>query len=70
LLELCVVSELVVGDVSPTGQTEITVEASALGECPRCWRRLGPSGKAPHPELCDRCADAVAARAAAEAPPG
>jgi len=60
LLDLCVVSELVVGDVSPTGQTEITVEASALAECPRCWRRLGPSGKAPHPELCTRCADAVA----------
>ena len=60
LVELCVVSELVLGDLSSTGKTEITVEASSLAECPRCWRRLGPSGDATHPELCTRCAGAVA----------
>jgi len=70
LLELCVVSEVVIGDISATDQTEITVEASTLAECPRCWRRLPASGKAPHPELCARCAEAVAASAGAPAAQG
>jgi isoleucyl-tRNA synthetase len=74
LTEVCVVSEMVIGEPLPTGATEITVEASPLAECPRCWRRLDPSGIAPHPELCTRCAGAVAAGAAAttttSAPPG
>jgi isoleucyl-tRNA synthetase len=60
LIELCVVSELVIDGTSSTGSTEVTVEASAQAECARCWRRLGPSGDAQHPDLCTRCAAAVA----------
>jgi len=59
LTELCGVAEIVLEEPSPSGQTEIRVEPATLPECPRCWRRLEPSGKGAHPELCVRCAAAV-----------
>ena len=61
LTELCVVSEIVIGEVSAGNETEIEVEASAFPECPRCWRRLPAGGDDAHPELCARCAGAVRA---------
>ena len=68
LTELCVVSEIVIGEVSPTGDTEIRVEASGFPECPRCWRRLPAGGDAAHPDLCGRCAGAVNAAESVRAP--
>jgi isoleucyl-tRNA synthetase len=66
LIELCVVSGIELGDDDAPGETEIEVVPSPFPECPRCWRRLGPpAGDPQHPELCGRCAAAVATLAAA-----
>ena len=59
LIELCVVADIVIEEGSATEETEIRVEAATDPECPRCWRRLKPSGKGAHPGLCVRCAIAV-----------
>ena len=57
--------------VTMTGEGDVTavVIAPADGQkCERCWQVLAEVGKrADHPEICGRCADAVAHhRAAAE----
>jgi isoleucyl-tRNA synthetase len=60
LTELCVVSGIEIATDDAPGVTEITVEASAFPECPRCWRRPGPpAAHAADPNLCVRCAGAV-----------
>ena len=62
LTELTVVSVIDVLDTDAPGPTEITIDAAPGPECPRCWRRTGkPSGSPADPDLCERCAEVVAA---------
>ncbi|HUJ96884.1 MAG TPA: zinc finger domain-containing protein, partial [Stellaceae bacterium] len=73
LAEICITSEAVL-DLGPAPAAAFTLPevpgvavtvGSAPGEkCQRCWRILPEVGTVPkHPELCERCADAVEARA-------
>jgi len=64
LTELCIVSKLIVED-GTAAETEITISEAPGPSCPRCWRRTGdaPTPGAPSPELCHRCAGAVAGSA-------
>ncbi len=59
LAQFLIVSEV---ETVPASATRAIVSVSNLGKCPRCWRRaIDPdSGK----ELCGRCEDALAGRAA------
>ncbi len=65
LTELCVVSriELDPADAPAGGETTIAVDEAPGPTCPRCWRRTGdpPTPGAPDPNLCRRCAGALAA---------
>ena len=65
MAELCVVSEVTLSSDHAAGETEITVQAATLPQCPRCWRHLALVAAGPHPELCGRCAQVVAATAKA-----
>jgi isoleucyl-tRNA synthetase len=73
LAEICITSEAML-DTGPAPAGAFTLPdvagvavtvGSAPGEkCQRCWRILPEVGTVPnHPELCQRCADAVEARA-------
>ncbi|MES1157933.1 MAG: class I tRNA ligase family protein, partial [Haliangium ochraceum] len=67
LTELCVVSGITISADDAPGDTEIRVEAAPHPVCPRCWRRPGPpSGHPGTPDLCERCAAAVAKAPRAE----
>jgi len=65
LTELAVVSriELDAADAPAGGETTIVVDEAPGPTCPRCWRRTGdpPTPGAPDPNLCRRCAGALAA---------
>ncbi len=59
LEEFFILSELA---LEPGTADEALVAATASAKCARCWRHRGTVGaRAAHPELCDRCADAVEA---------
>jgi hypothetical protein len=64
LAELCVVSrvELDPADAPAGAETSVVVEEAPWPTCPRCWRRTGdaPTPAAPDPNLCQRCAAAIA----------
>ncbi|HVT09146.1 MAG TPA: isoleucine--tRNA ligase [Polyangia bacterium] len=62
LTELCIVSKLTIED-GTFAETRVTVAEAPGPTCPRCWRRTGdaPTPGAPSPDLCHRCAGAVAA---------
>jgi isoleucyl-tRNA synthetase len=68
LTELAVVSrvELDPADAPAGTETTITVDEAPGSTCPRCWRRTGDPATpgAPDPNLCRRCAGAIAARSA------
>ena len=40
---------------------KVSVRKAAGRKCPRCWNWVAAPPAGPHPELCPRCADAVAA---------
>ncbi|MDX2021928.1 MAG: isoleucine--tRNA ligase [Deltaproteobacteria bacterium] len=61
MAELCVVSQVTVAAETASGPTEVSVVAATLPQCPRCWRHLAPVAAGPHPLLCGRCADVIAA---------
>ena len=59
LEEFFILSELA---LEPGPADEALVAPTASAKCARCWRHRGTVGvRAEHPELCDRCADAVEA---------
>src|SRR5579884_2347222 len=66
LTELCIVSQLKIEDGGGP-ETQIAVAEALEPACPRCWRRTGdpPTPGAPSPDLCRRCAGALAARGSA-----
>jgi isoleucyl-tRNA synthetase len=65
LTELAVVSriELDPADAPAGAETTIAVDEAPDPTCPRCWRRTGDptTAGAPDPNLCRRCAGAIAA---------
>jgi isoleucyl-tRNA synthetase len=65
LAELCVVSQVELAQTDG-GTTTIAVDEAPGPSCPRCWRRTGdaPTPGAPAPDLCHRCATALALIAA------
>ncbi|HXU61689.1 MAG TPA: hypothetical protein VN962_08320, partial [Polyangia bacterium] len=64
LTELCIVSKLTIEE-GDAPETQIAVAEAPGPTCPRCWRRTGdpPTPGAPSPEMCHRCAGAVAGSA-------
>ena len=67
--EVCITSDIeVMRDLPPAGAETVPelqgvgamFATAAGGKCVRCWRVLPEVGTVPaHPELCERCADAV-----------
>jgi isoleucyl-tRNA synthetase len=57
LAELFIVASV---DIVEADGLSVTITASPLDKCPRCWnlRRLGADST--HPEVCARCADVLA----------
>ncbi len=64
LAELCVVSRVELAEADGPSTT-ISVDEAPGPTCPRCWRRTGDAATpgAPDPNLCRRCAGALAAGA-------
>jgi len=65
LKEMCVISQLVIQPSTTANQkgTTLQVDEAPGPTCPRCWRRTGDPATpgAPDPNLCRRCAGALAA---------
>ena len=66
--EICITSGLTLAEVAPAGAFTVAgIEGVAVvparaagGKCERCWKVLPEVGRhADHPDLCDRCHDAV-----------
>ena len=62
LEEFFILSDLT---VASGGETRASLIRTEQPRCARCWRHRRSVGLSPsHPELCDRCADVVAAQGA------
>jgi len=59
LADLLIVSDVVLGDDAAGDPFEVTVEQHPGTRCDRCWKWY-TTMSARHPELCNRCSDAVA----------
>jgi isoleucyl-tRNA synthetase len=71
LEEFFILSDLKIVPAAEGAQTHATLERTPHKKCERCWRHRPTVGlDAVHPGLCDRCADAVAARENLEAVAG
>ncbi len=57
LAELFIVSEV---ELVPADEVSVTVEPAQGEKCPRCWNYRTIGVDAAHPEVCARCADALA----------
>jgi isoleucyl-tRNA synthetase len=64
---ICIVSGLTVRrkpETDPDSPIEVCVSRAPGAKCPRCWNYRERVGRAPeHPDLCDRCADALGGQA-------
>ena len=72
LAELCVVSRVELDAADAAAETAIVVDEAPGPTCPRCWRRTGEAAGpgAPDPNLCLRCAAALAAAPTPSRPEG
>ncbi len=58
--EFFILSDLKLMGPGPDGGSQVVLRPTKFARCGRCWRHRPAVGKiAAHPDLCDRCADAV-----------